>query len=102
MNKELFIIVYIISYILFSEVVCSGLTFDEYINSNYIYINEKEQIRQEYKDLFGIDVWFPYFKVKEIEEFTCSKLTIDIGKFKTRPFIDNDYKKIMYKFTRRF
>jgi hypothetical protein len=62
--------------------------------------NEKEFLRQEWEKFLGIDVFMPYFKVKEIEDWVSEKAAVHIYKIKGKPkFEDN---QIKYTFKVRF
>lgn len=48
-------------------------------------VNEKELLRQAWKEAFGIDVWYPYYKAKKVERWVKRRLSIKIFKFKGEP-----------------
>jgi hypothetical protein len=52
--------------------------------------DEKELLRQAWKDVFGIDVWYPYYKAKKIERWVKKRLSIRIFKFKGEPEFQRD------------
>jgi len=63
-------------------------------------IDEKELIREQWKKAFGIDVWYPYYKVKEVEKWVKKKLSVKIFRLKGEPKFARD--QIMYTFKSRF
>lgn len=52
--------------------------------------DEKELLRQAWKEAFGIDVWYPYYKAKKIERWVKKRLSIRIFKFKGEPEFQRD------------
>jgi len=52
--------------------------------------DEKELLRQAWKEAFGIDVWYPYYKAKKIERWVKKRLAIRIFKFKGEPEFQRD------------
>lgn len=61
---------------------------------------EKEKLREEWKELLGIDIFHPYFKAKEVEGWVSEKASVKVFKVKGRPkFEDN---QIKYIFTVKF
>ena len=62
-------------------------------------VNEKEKIRTEWKRAFGIDVWLPYYKAKELEDKVCEKLSVKIFKLKGKPKFENNQIAYVFKST---
>jgi hypothetical protein len=63
-------------------------------------IDEYKRIRQAWKEAFGLDVWYPYFAAKEIEDSVKKKLGVKIYKFKGEPQIEKNM--VSYKFKTTF
>lgn len=63
-------------------------------------VNEKEAIRQEWKEAFGVDVWYPYYKAKDVEKWVKKRFSIKVFKFKGEP----EFKKneILYTLKTKF
>ncbi len=62
--------------------------------------NDKTVIRQEWNRVLGVDIFYPYFKAKEIEDWISEKGSIKIGNLKGKPkFEDN---KFRYVFKMKF
>ncbi|MFA5361640.1 MAG: hypothetical protein WC335_00105 [Candidatus Omnitrophota bacterium] len=62
--------------------------------------NDKTVIREEWSRVLGIDIFYPYFKAKEIEDWISEKGSFKIGKLKGKPrFEDN---KFRYVFKMKF
>lgn len=58
---------------------------------------EKKILREEWKDLLhGLDIFYPYFKAKEIEEWLGEKASIRIFNIKGKPKLEED--EIFYVF----
>jgi hypothetical protein len=62
--------------------------------------DEQKVVRQAWKDAFGFDVWYPYYKAKEVEGWVKKKATIKVFKLKGEPIIEKG--RIMYSFKTRF
>jgi hypothetical protein len=62
-------------------------------------INEEKLIRQQWENVFGFDVWYPYYKAKEIEGLVKKKLTIRIFKFKGEPLFELNRTLYVFKST---
>ena len=63
-------------------------------------VSEKEMIRAEWKKAFGVDVWYPYYKTKEIEDWVSERVSIKVFKMKGKPKFENG--QIKYTFLTRF
>lgn len=85
--------------IILSSEVCLGSEFNAYINKNYDIVKEinPDEIRQDYIDCFGIDMWYPYFKAKEIENVVCQKMTLSKGNCVLAPVINKKYSGFFYR-----
>jgi hypothetical protein len=62
--------------------------------------DEKEMIRRQWQDAFGVDVWFAYYKAKEVEDWVKQRLSVRIGRFKGEPVVDRT--RVFYTFKSRF
>jgi len=60
----------------------------------------KKQIRQEWQNFFGVDVFSPYFKYKETEEKVKEKTSVQVFKLKGSAEFSAD--KIEYTFKVKF
>jgi hypothetical protein len=63
-------------------------------------LDEKKLIRMAWKKVFGLDVWYPYYKAKEIEDWVKERFSLRIHGFKGRPKFEND--QILYVFKKKF
>lgn len=63
-------------------------------------VNEKKRIRQAWKKIFGLDVWYPYYKAKEIEDWVKERMSVRFFGFKGKPRFEND--QILYVFRTTF
>jgi len=60
----------------------------EILNAFYVKIEEGEErrkIREKWTQTFGIDVWYPYFKAKEVERWVKERISFRIRKLKCKP-----------------
>lgn len=59
---------------------------------------EKERLREDWKNLLnGIDIFYPYFKMKEIEEWLGEKFKLEIFNFKGKPKLEGDEAFYIFK-----
>jgi hypothetical protein len=63
-------------------------------------VDEEKLTRQQWKEFFGMDVWYPYYKAKEIEDWVKKRFSIKIWKFKGKPKFRRN--RIDYIFKMRF
>lgn len=63
-------------------------------------VNEKESLRAEWKKVFGIDVWYPYYQAKKIEDWVSHRLSIKMFKMKGEPKLGGNQFK--YTFSSKF
>lgn len=76
--------------------------FKDYINTSVSKLETKEELRNEWNQVLGFDLFAPYFKVKELEQFVRNKCSITLFGFKSELEISNKYNTIIYSFTRRY
>lgn len=62
----------------------------------------KEELREQWKEFLGIDVFYPYYKAKEVEKFVQSKTTIEFFNFKGRAEFEEGSSSVKYIFKKRF
>ncbi len=57
------------------------------LNSLYIkvYVDEKTLIRDLWRQALGIDVWYPYFKAKDVERWVKKRMSFKVFKTKCSP-----------------
>lgn len=61
---------------------------------------EKKILRRKWEELLGVDVFYPYFKTKEIEDWVSEKVSVKFFNIKGKPkFEDN---QIIYIFKVKF
>lgn len=63
-------------------------------------LNNKENkkiLRKRWKEIIGIDVFYPYFEAKKIEKAVRNKATVRIFKIKGRPEFKKDHIKYIFK-----
>lgn len=59
--------------------------------------NDKNYLREEWKKLLKLDVFFPYFKAKEVEDWVSEKASFHLFKIKGRPRLENNQFKYIFK-----
>jgi len=62
--------------------------------------DEKKFLRKEWKKMLGIDIFYPYFKAKEVERWVKEKTSIHFLKIKGEPSFRKD--KVQYIFKIKF
>lgn len=63
---------------------------------------QAKQIRQEWQDTLGIDVWQPYYMLQDFENTLRNKLRFKLGPFVGKPYFNYKEKQIEYRFIWRF
>lgn len=79
-----------------------AMGFKEYINSPIKTEETKNELRIEWRNVFGFDVFKSYFVVKDLEESFRNYTAINLGEFKGRLKFGESYKSIDYRFTYKF
>ena len=59
--------------------------------------DDKKAIREEWKKLLGVDIFVPYFKAKEAEEWVREKASIKIFNIKGKPKFDKNQVQYIFK-----
>lgn len=90
-------IITVLYLILFTSTCYAG-TFNEYINSTPKIKQSNEEIKREWKETVGIDVWEPYYRV---DKFIARKTALRIWKLRGRLTIEGK-KKYNYTFKYNF
>jgi hypothetical protein len=63
---------------------------------------ERKRLREEWKEFLGIDVFYPYFKAKDVEEYVQKKSAVRFFNMHGRPEFNEDSKEVKYIFKRKF
>ena len=63
---------------------------------------ESEQIRRDWHEALGVDIWRPYYMLQDFENMLRNHLRIKLGPFIGRPYFNYKLKEIEYRFTWRF
>ena len=58
---------------------------------------EKRILREKWKELLKIDIFYPYFKAKEIEHWVSDKAKVEFFNLRGRPKFDDDHIKYIFK-----
>lgn len=61
---------------------------------------DKDKLREEWKQLLGLDVFQPYYKAKEVEEWVGEKTSVEVFHLKGRAKFKNN--AIQYTFNVKF
>jgi len=78
-------------------------TFLNLINNAYgetVKKDRKKSLRKEWKKMLGIDIFYPYFKAKEVEGWIKEKASIHFLKIKGEPSFKKN--KVRYIFEIKF
>ena len=63
---------------------------------------ERKRLREEWKEFLGIDVFYPYFKAKDVEEYVQKKSAINFFNMHGRTEYNETSKEVKYIFKRKF
>lgn len=63
---------------------------------------EKKELRRQWQDLLGVDVFMPYFKMKEAEDFISDKTKVTVFNMKGKAHFNESSKQVEYIFKKRF
>jgi hypothetical protein len=63
-------------------------------------IDEEKIIREEWRKAFGMDVWRPYYKAKEVEKWVKKKFSVKVFKLKGEPAFEKN--QFTYTFKTKF
>ncbi|MCK9595358.1 MAG: hypothetical protein PHH68_02535 [Candidatus Omnitrophica bacterium] len=63
---------------------------------------DRRKIRNDWKEFFGVDVFLPYYKAQEVEEFIQEKVSVKLFNVKGRPEYDRQTHQVKYIFKRKF
>ncbi|MCD6228183.1 MAG: hypothetical protein J7K17_01715 [Candidatus Omnitrophica bacterium] len=61
---------------------------------------EKKRLRKVWEKMLGVDIFYPYFKAKEVEDWVKEKAKVQFFKIKGKPEFNND--KVQYIFKIKF
>jgi len=63
---------------------------------------EKIKLRTEWKEFLGIDIFYPYFKAKEVENYVREKTALSFLNMKGRTEFDEGSNQVRYIFKKNF
>jgi len=63
-------------------------------------VGEEKILREEWKKVFGIDVWYPYYKAKDVERWVKKRLSVKVFKLKGEPKFERN--QALYTFKAKF
>ena len=63
---------------------------------------DRKLLRRQWQDLLGVDVFMPYFKVKEAEDFIADKTKVTLFNMKGKAHFNESRKQVEYIFKKRF
>lgn len=69
-------------------------------NKKYSAIDEdkdKKVLRLKWEELLGIDIFYPYFKIHEIEDWIGEKASVKVFNIKGKPKFENNQVKYIFK-----
>ncbi|MCU0650864.1 MAG: hypothetical protein MUC52_01340 [Candidatus Omnitrophica bacterium] len=78
-----------------------------WLNSKSFYIRrdaqtDKDQLRRQWQELLGVDVFMPYFKVKEAQDVVESKTKVTLWGMRGKAHFNENSKQVEYIFKKRF
>lgn len=76
--------------------------FTDYINTPIVKEQSKGELRIQWRNLFGWDVFKSYFAIKDLEDTFREYTAVNFGQLKGRLRIGENYKVIEYKFKYEF
>lgn len=89
-------------WLIFTPSTCRAMDFKEYINMPITTTQTKGELRIEWNDFFGWDLFRPYFAIKDMEHSFTNFTALDMGKLKGRLRFGDWYKTVEYKFKYEF
>jgi len=63
---------------------------------------DRKKIREEWKEFLGLDVFYPYFKADEVEQYVAKKASVKVFNLSGKPEFDRRSKGVKYIFKRKF
>lgn len=63
---------------------------------------DRKKIREEWKETLGLDVFYPYFKAQEVEDYVQKKSTVKVFNLKGKAEFNKESKELKYIFKSRF
>ena len=63
---------------------------------------EKKILRQKWEELTGVDIFYPYFKAKEIENWVSEKFKVKLFKMQGRLKLSGENNQVRYAFSVKF
>ena len=67
---------------------------------NKPHVSEKKKIRASWKKTIGVDVWYPYYKTKDIEDWIKERFSVKVFGLKGKPQFEKN--QIIYVFKSKF
>lgn len=59
--------------------------------------NDKKILRKKWQELLGMDIFYPYFKMREMEDWVSEKASVQVFKMKGKPRFENNQVKYIFK-----
>jgi hypothetical protein len=63
---------------------------------------DRKKIREEWKELLGLDVFYPYFKAKEVENYVQQKSAVKLFNLHGKAEFNQESKGLKYIFKKKF
>ena len=64
--------------------------------------DERNNLRLQWQELLGVDVFMPYFKVKEVEDVVSNKTKVTLFSMSGKAHFNESKKQVEYIFKKRF
>ena len=78
----------------------SGSRFKSEIEDDDQYKNDREILREKWRDFLGVDLFYLYFKAKDLETWVKDKFSVKLFNMKGRPQFNK--RRILYVFKATF
>jgi len=59
--------------------------------------DEKKILREDWRQWLGMDIYYPYFKAKEVEDWACDRFKVKFFKISGRPKIEDNQFRYTFK-----
>jgi len=63
---------------------------------------DRRKIREEWKEALGLDVFYPYFKAKEVEDYVQKKSSVKLFNLHGKAEFSRETKELKYIFKKKF
>ncbi len=65
-------------------------------------IDERQRLREEWREFLGLDVFYPYFKAHDVEEYIREKSAVKLFNLRGKAEFNRNSKEVRYIFRNKF